>query len=299
MATHKKIRKAVIPAAGFGTRFLPATKAQPKEMLPVVDKPIIQYVVEDAVAAGIEDIIIVTGWHKRSIEDHFDYPYELEQRLEAAGKNAELDEIRKISNLANFYFVRQKGPIGSATAIWNARDVVGDEPFLVLWGDEFMDATPTRSQQLIKEFAESDASVMLASVTKSGRRDYERYGYATGKEIKPGLLDIAQLVEKPGIGNIDSDYAIIGGSVYEPEMFNAIEEATKRHDASSGRELIYVDAIKILLERNKKCQALKIANGEFYDCGSKLEYLKAVVTFGLRHEDLREDFEDYIKKLNL
>jgi len=299
MPTSRKIRKAIIPAAGFGTRFLPATKAQPKEMLPVVDKPIIQYVVEDAVAAGVEDIIIVTGSLKRSIEDHFDYPYELERRLEAAGKTAELDEIRKIANLANFYFVRQKGPVGSATAIWNARAVVGDEPFLVLWGDEFMDATPTRSEQLAKAFAESDASVMLASVTRNRRRDYDRYGYATGRETKPGLLDVDKLVEKPGMGNIDSDYAIIGGSVYEPEMFNAIEEAMKRHDASNGRELIYLDAIKILMERDRKIQALKIANGEFYDCGSKLEYLKAVVTFGLRHEDLREDFEDYIKKLKL
>jgi len=266
-------------------------------MLPVVDKPIIQYVVEDAVAAGIEDIIIVTGSLKRSIEDHFDYPYELERRLEASGKTAELDEIRKIADLANFYFVRQKGPVGSATAIWNARAVIGDEPFLVLWGDEFMDATPTRSQQLVKAFAESDAGVMLASVTRNRRRDYDRYGYATGKEIKPGLLDVKEIVEKPGMGNIDSDYAIIGGSVYEPEMFNAIEEAMKHHDPSNGRELIYIDAIKILLERGKRCEALKILNGEFYDCGSKLEYLKAVVTFGLRHEDLREDFEAYIKSL--
>ena len=207
MPARKKVRKAVIPAAGYGTRFLPATKAQPKEMLPVVDKPIIQYVVEDAVAAGIEDIIIVTGWHKRSIEDHFDYPFELEKRLEASGKHEELEEIRRIANLANFHFVRQKGPLGSGTAIWNARSIVGDEPFLVLWGDEFMDATPTRSQQLVKAFAESDASAMLASVTKRGREDYERYGYASGKETRPGLLEISEIVEKPGAGKIDSDYA--------------------------------------------------------------------------------------------
>ena len=152
MPTHKKIRKAIIPAAGFGTRFLPATKAQPKEMLPVVDKPIIQYVVEDAVSAGIEDIIIVTGWSKRSIEDHFDYPFELEKRLEEDGKHDALDQIRSISNVANFYFVRQKGPPGNATPIWNARGFVGDEPFLVLWGDEFMDAEPSRSEQLVRAF---------------------------------------------------------------------------------------------------------------------------------------------------
>jgi UTP--glucose-1-phosphate uridylyltransferase len=297
MPMRKKIRKAVIPAAGYGTRFLPATKAQPKEMLPVVDKPIIQYVVEDAVSAGIEDIIIVTGWHKRSIEDHFDYPFELEKRLEAGGKHEELEEIRRIANLANFHFVRQKGPIGNATAIWNARTIVGDEPFLVLWGDEFMDATPTRSQQLVKAFGESDASVMLASVTKRGRTDYERYGYAAGKEVRPGLLEISEIVEKPGPGRIDSDYAVIGGSVYEPEMFNAIEESMEHFDANAGKELIYIDAIKVLLERGRSCEALKILNGEYYDCGNKLEYLKAVVTFGLRHEDLHGEFEAFINDL--
>lgn len=299
VSARNKIRKAVIPAAGYGTRFLPATKAQPKEMLPVVDKPIIQYVVEDAVSAGIEDIVIVTGWHKRSIEDHFDDPFELEKRLEATGKHEELEEIRRIADLANFHFVRQKGPLGSATAIWNARSIIGDEPFLVLWGDEFMDATPTRSQQLTKAFKESSATVMLASVAKRGRADYERYGYAAGKEIRPGLLEIAEIIEKPGMGRIDSDYAIIGGSVYESEMFNAIEESMRNFDADAGRELIYVDAIKILLSRGRSCQALKILNGEYYDCGNKLEYLKAVVTFGLRHEDLREDFEAYIKHLDI
>src|SRR5271155_5459222 len=140
----QKIRKAIIPAAGFGTRFLPATKAMPKEMLPIVDKPIIQYVVEEAVASGIEDIVIVTGWHKRSIEDHFDYPYELEKRLLEAGKEKQAEEVRKIAQMANFIYIRQKGPLGNATPIWNARDIIGNEPFLVLWGDDFFDAAPTR-----------------------------------------------------------------------------------------------------------------------------------------------------------
>src|SRR6266481_858010 len=148
----KKVRKAVIPAAGYGTRFLPATKAQPKEMLPIVDKPIIQYVVEDAVSAGIEDILIVTGWSKRSIEDHFDYPFELEKRLQEAGKEKELEEIRRISNLANFHYVRQKGPLGNGTPIWNAKDFIGDEPFLVLWGDDFIEAEPSASRQLVSTY---------------------------------------------------------------------------------------------------------------------------------------------------
>jgi UTP--glucose-1-phosphate uridylyltransferase len=298
--THKKVRKAIIPAAGYGTRFLPATKAQPKEMLPVVDKPIIQYVVEDAVSAGIEDIIIVTGWTKRSIEDHFDYPFELERRLEESGKYEELDQIRKIANLANFYFVRQKGPLGTATPIWNARRFIGDEPFLVLWGDEFMDAQPTRSQQLIKTFETLGGSAIISSVTKSKPEDYQRYGYAAGKEIQAGTLRIDEILEKPGPGKIKSDYALIGGSIYEPEMFNAIEEAMRRAEtANESRELMYIDAINILLEQGKDCHALKITNGNFYDCGNKLEYLKAVVGFGLKHEDLREGFTAYLKNLDI
>jgi UTP--glucose-1-phosphate uridylyltransferase len=295
---QKKVRKAIIPAAGYGTRFLPATKAQPKEMLPVVDKPIIQYVVEDAVAAGIEDVIIVTGWSKRSIEDHFDNTFELEKRLEESGKHAELTQIRKIANMANFYFVRQKGPLGNATPIWNARDFVGDEPFLVLWGDEFMDAKPTRATQLVKAFNDLKSSAVIASVTKSAPEDYMRYGYAAGEEVRRGMLQIKEIMEKPGAGRIKSDHALIGGSVYEPEMFNAIEEAMHRH-VKGGKtgELFYVDAVNILLERGKECYAVKIKNGNFYDCGNKLEYLKTVVTFGLAHEDLRDDFADYLKNL--
>ncbi len=300
MTTKKKVRKAIIPAAGYGTRFLPATKAQPKEMLPVVDKPIIQYVVEDAVSAGIEDIIIVTGWLKRTIEDHFDYPFELEKRLEDSGKYEELEEIRNISNLANFYFVRQKGPLGNATPIWNARDFVGNEPFLVLWGDEFMDAQPSRSQQLVKAFGELDGSAVIASVTKNQPEDYKRYGYAAGKKVSDNVLEIKEIIEKPGIERISSDYALIGGSVYEPEMFNAIEEAMWRlKDENTPRELVYIDAINILLERGRTCHAVKIAGGKFYDCGNKLEYLKTVVEFGLRHEDLREEFGEYLKKLKI
>ena len=242
----------------------------------------------------------MTGWSKRSIEDHFDYPFELEKRLEQAGKYDELEEIRKISNLANFYFVRQKGPSGNATPIWNARDFVGDEPFLVLWGDEFMDARPTRSEQLVKAFGELKGSAVIASVAKNTTEDYNRYGYAGGTEIVPGTLHIKEIIEKPGPNRIKSDYALIGGSVYEPEMFNAIEEAMQRFDGKNGaRELVYIDAVNILLERNKNCYAVKMVNGDFYDCGNKLDYLKTVVKFGLKHEDLREDFGAYLKNLDL
>lgn len=298
--TPKKIRKAIIPAAGYGTRFLPATKAQPKEMLPIVDKPIIQYVVEDAVSAGIEDIIIVTGWFKRTIEDHFDYPFELEKRLEESGKYEELEQIRKISNLANFYFVRQKGPLGNATPIWNARDFIGDEPFLVLWGDDFVEASPTRCQQLVEAFEKQEASAVLASIRMNKPEDYKRYGYAVGEEAGKGLLKIDQVVEKPGVGRIKSDFALIGGAVYGPEMFNAIEESMKRKaQENTPQELVYIDAVNILLEQKKACFAQEIVNGKYYDCGNKLEYLKTVVEFGLKHEDLRKDFGEFLKKLKV
>ena len=300
MANPKKIRKAIIPAAGYGTRFLPATKAQPKEMLPLVDKPIIQYVVEDAVSAGIEDIIIVTGWSKRNIEDHFDYPFELEKRLEQSGKYTELEEIRRIADLANFYYVRQKGPLGNATPIWNAREFIGNEPFLVLWGDDFIEATPTRCQQLVKAYEDLGGSAILGSIRSSREEDYKRYAYAAGEQVKSGVLKINQIVEKPGKGRVNSDYAIVSGSLYGPEMFNAIEEAMHRLERNNTPgELVYVDAVNVLLEQGKDCFAKEIEGGRYYDCGNKLEYLKAVVEFGLKHEDLREDFAEFLKKMKI
>jgi UTP--glucose-1-phosphate uridylyltransferase len=297
---NKKIRKAIIPAAGYGTRFLPATKAQPKEMLPVVDKPIIQYVVEDAVSAGIEDIIIVTGWQKRSIEDHFDYPYELEKRLEESGKLEQLEEIRRIANLANFYYIMQKGPLGNATPILNAKHFIGDEPFMVLWGDDFMESTPTRAQQLVTAYQDLEGSAVLAAIRANKEEDYKRYGYAAGKEIKPGFLEIEKLVEKPGPGMINSDYAVVGAAIYDPEIFEAIEEIKRRMEYdSTPRELVYIDALNILLEQNKKCFAVEIKNAKFYDTGNKLEYLKAVVEFGLKHEELKKEFAEYLKNLKI
>ncbi len=297
---QKKIRKAIIPAAGFGTRFLPATKAQPKEMLPVVDKPIIQYVVEDAVSAGIEDIIIVTGWQKRSIEDHFDYPFELEKRLLESGKQQQLEEIRRISELANFYYVRQKGPLGNATPIWNAKHFIGDEPFLVLWGDDFFDAQPSRCRQLVAAYEKLGGSAVLASMRTKEPEDYKRYGFAAGKEVGTGLLKINQIVEKPGVGMIDSDYAVVSGSVFTPELFEAIEESMRRLERdNTPKELVYTDAVNILLEQDKECYAVEIKNGKFHDCGNKLEYLKAVVEFGLKHEEMKEEFGEYLKKLKI
>lgn len=294
----KKVRKAIIPAAGYGTRFLPATKAQPKEMLPIVDKPIIQYVVEDAVSAGIEDIVIVTGWSKRNIEDHFDYPFELEKRLEEAGKHNELEEIRRIADLANFTYIRQRGPMGNATPILNAKHIIGDEPFMVLWGDDFFDSTPTRAQQLMKIYEQVGGSAVLACVRASKPEDYKRYGYAAGSKVSEGIIQVEQIIEKPGPGRIDSDFAVPGGAIYGPEMFDAIEEAKKRlEQENTPRELVYIDAINILLEQGRKIYATEIKNGRYYDCGNKLDYLKTVVEFGLRHEDLKDEFSEFLKNL--
>ncbi len=297
---QKKVRKAVIPVAGFGTRFLPATKAQPKEMLPLVDKPIIQYVVEDAVSAGIEDIILVTGWHKRNIEDHFDYPFELEKRLEESGKHEQLEEIRRIAEMANFYYVRQKGPLGNATPIWNARQIIGDEPFLYLFGDDFFESTPTRSQQLISAYEQLDGkpAAILAGINTTSPDDYKRYGYAAGTKTDTGALKIEQIVEKPG-KPLDNDHcAVVSGMLFSSDYFPALEEAMRRYEKlNTPGELVYVDGVNVLLEQNKDCYAIPIENGKYYDCGNKLEYLKAVVEFGLKHEELREDFAKFLKNI--
>ena len=297
----QKVRKAVIPVAGFGTRFLPATKAQPKEMLPLVDKPIIQYVVEDAVSAGIEDIILVTGWHKRNIEDHFDYPFELEKRLEEAGKHEQLEEIRAIANLANFYYVRQKGPQGNGTPIWNARHIIGDEPFLVLWGDDFVEAAPqTRSQQLVAAYEKHGGSAVLGSIRTTRDEDYQRYGYAIGKEVETGVVSIEKFIEKPGVGVTDSPYAVVGGYVFSPDIFPAMEEAIAKLDQSNTQaELYWADGMNIMLAAGKQAYAVELQNSRYYDCGNKLEYLKAVVEFGLKHDDMKAEFAEFLKNLKV
>lgn len=296
----QKVKKAVIAAAGFGTRFLPATKAMPKEMLPIVDKPIIQYAVEDVISAGIEDIAIITGWHKRSIEDHFDYPYELEKHLEESGKFGEIEEVRRIAEMANFHYIRQKGPYGNGVPIWNARSFIGDDPFLYLWADDFITAAPTRCQQLVAAYEKFGGSAILSSMRLSGDADYNRYGYAVGSEVEAGVLKAEQTIEKPGPGTVSSDYAIVSGFLFGPDMVPAIGEAMRRRQqAGSKKELYYVEGINVLLEQKKGVYAIEIKNGKYYDTGNKLEYLKTVVEFGLKHDDLRNDFAAYLKGITL
>jgi UTP--glucose-1-phosphate uridylyltransferase len=294
---NKKIRKAIIPAAGYGTRFLPATKAQPKEMLPVVDKPIIQYVVEDAVSAGIEDIIIVTGWFKRAIEDHFDYPFELEKHLEEAGKLQELEGIRKVADMADFYYLRQRGPRGNGTPVLNAKDLIGDEPFLLLSGDDIFEATPTRAQQLIAAY-EKCGSTVISTIRKNKPEDYTRYGFVEGDSDGSGMTKVSKILEKPGAGKTTSDQAIVLSGVFTPDIFDGLMTAKEKyHAAGSEGEFVLWDGLNELLSQGKSAYGLEIQNGTYYDCGSKLEYLKAVVEFGLKHDDLKSEFQDYLNTL--
>lgn len=218
----KKIRKAVIPAAGFGTRFLPQTKAMPKEMLPIVDKPVIQYVVEELIDAGIKDIFIVTGYHKRTIEDHFDTPSrELIENLLMGGpkKKPLLDQVERIAEMANFVYVRQKGPYGNGTPLINVKDIVGNEPFIYTWSDDFISAEPSRFKQLIATYEQYGCSV-LASLKAKKDEDYDRYGFAGGKQIEPSVLDVDFLIEKPGKQAAPSDFATISGFVFTPDIFD-------------------------------------------------------------------------------
>lgn len=288
----QKIRKAIIPAAGFGTRFLPATKAMPKEMLPIVDKPIIQYVVEEAVAAGIEDIIIVTGWHKRSIEDHFDYPYELEKRLREAGKDKMADEVSDIASLANFIYIRQKGPYGNGTPVLNARSVVGDEPFAILWGDEFIHANPPRLKQMTDVWEKH--GVANISAVRVPEKSVDKYGIASVSDVEPGIFKINSIVEKPAIGQAPSNLATHGAYIMPPRLFEILAETP----VGKGNELWLTDAIGKLL-KEQDVYAVEVQNGKYYDTGNKLEYLKTVVEFGLKHPDLNDDFRGFLKGLQL
>lgn len=289
---QKKVRKAIIPAAGFGTRFLPATKAMPKEMLPIVDKPIIQYVVEEAVAAGIEDIIIVTGWHKRTIEDHFDYPFELEKRLEQAGKHEQAEEVRKIAELANFIYIRQKGTYGNGTPVLNARQVIGDEPFAVLWGDEFIYSNPPRLKQMMDAWEKY--GVPNISAVRVPETSVDRYGIADVKDVAPGVFKINRMVEKPAVGTAPSNLAAHGAYIMPPRIFELLAEAKP----GKGGEIWLPEAVD-KLAHEQDVYAIEIQNGKYYDTGNKLEYLKAVVDFGLKHEDLRQEFGEYLKNIKI
>ena len=293
----KKIRKAVIPAAGFGTRFLPQTKAMPKEMLPIVDKPVIQYVVEEAVNSGIEDVVVVTGALKRAIEDHFDKPNaELIANLEAGGKTKLIEQTNKISDMANFIYVRQKGPYGNGTPVLAAQSVIEDEPFAVLWGDEFIYSKPPRLQQMIDVY-EKYGGIVISGVRIEHKEDVSRYGIAdiTPVEGEDKVFRIKQIIEKPDANSAPSNLATHGAYIFPSEIFGAL----KRIQPGKGGEIWLVDAINLLASEGMPVYAVEIQHGKYYDTGNKLEYMKTVVELALEHPDINGEFRDFLKNLHL
>ena len=290
-----KITKVIIPAAGFGTRFLPQTKAMPKEMLPIVDKPVIQYVVEEAVESGVKNIIIVTGANKRAIEDHFDSPNEdLIKNLVQGNKHHLLDEIRNISEMANFIYIRQKGPYGNGTPVLSAEPVIENEPFAVLWGDEFIYSKPPRLAQMIKVYEEY-GGVVISGVKIENKEDLRRYGIADLEHVKGNIYKILKIVEKPEPDEAPSNIATHGAYILPPQIFSAL----KRIKPGKGGEIWLVDGINLLKKEGFPIYTVVIENGKYYDTGNKFEYLKTVVEFALKHKETNEEFSKFLKTLKL
>ncbi|RBP58579.1 UDP-glucose pyrophosphorylase [Alkalibaculum bacchi] len=286
------VRKAVIPAAGLGTRFLPATKAMPKEMLPIVDKPTIQYIIEEAIASGIEEIIVVTGRSKRALEDHFDKSIELELELKEKGKDELLQLVEDISNMVDINYVRQKEPKGLGHAILCARSFVGDEPFAVLLGDDIVyNPEKPALKQLIQVYNDKKGSILGVQSVK--REDVNKYGIVSGKQIEDRLFTVDDLIEKPSIEEAPTNVAILGRYIISPEIFPILERTGK----GAGGEIQLTDALK-QLAKQESMYAYDF-QGKRYDVGNKLGFLEATVEFALRREDLQEEFRDYLKGLNL
>jgi UTP--glucose-1-phosphate uridylyltransferase len=288
------VRKAVFPAAGLGTRFLPATKAQPKEMLPLVDKPIIQYGVEEAVASGIDNIILVTGRGKNAIEDHFDVSVELETFLEARGKREQLDEVRKISNMINFAYVRQGEPLGLGHAVLVTREMVGQEPFAVILGDDVIDADPPAIKQLMDVFERVQGPVL--AVERVPREDISSYGVIapdSSVSLGEGIYQVLDLVEKPPPAEAPSDLAIIGRYILTPDIFPAL--AKTKSDRTG--EIQLTNGLRELL-KSRPIYACEV-KGVRHDTGNKLGFLKAVVYFALRRPDLADKFSAYLTSLGI
>jgi UTP--glucose-1-phosphate uridylyltransferase len=291
-----QVTKAVIAAAGFGTRFLPQTKAMPKEMLPLIDKPIIQYLVEQLVEAGIKDIIIVSNYSKRAIEDHFDQPnQDLLANLIAGGesKEAYITEINDIANLANFAFVRQKGPYGSTTPILNASHLIGDEPFIYAFADDLIVSQPNRFTQMINLYAELNGSILpCIEVTKDD--EFDRYGIVAGEQVSENVMKMTQLAEKPGRAAAPSNFASVGGYLLTPDVFPYLEKA--RAEATPDKELYLTTyVLEPMIRDGLAFYGCKLTDAKYYDTGNKMEYLKTVVDFALDREDMGEEFLAYLR----
>lgn len=281
-----KVRKAIIPAAGLGTRFLPATKAQPKEMLPIVDKPTIQYIIEEAVASGIEEILIITGRNKKCIEDHFDKSVELEMELEKSNKLELLEMVRNISDMVDIHYIRQKEPRGLGHAIYCARAFVGNEPFAVLLGDDVVDSEVPCLKQLMDCYKEYNTSIL--GVQTVPKEEVSKYGIVDGIHIEDKVYKVKKLVEKPSIEEAPSNIAILGRYIITPQIFNIIENTPP----GKGGEIQLTDALQTLIE-NEAMYAYNF-DGKRYDVGDKLGFLQATVEFALKKDELREPFIEYL-----
>ncbi|MEF2093902.1 UTP--glucose-1-phosphate uridylyltransferase GalU [Bacillus sp. CFBP9009] len=284
----KKITKAIIPAAGLGTRFLPATKAMPKEMLPIVDKPTIQYIVEEAVASGIKDIIIVTGKGKRAIEDHFDYAPELEQNLLEKGKVELLNKVQYSSKLANIHYIRQKEPKGLGHAVWCARKFIGDEPFAVLLGDDIVQSETPCLKQLINQFEETNNSVI--GVQTVPKEETNRYGIIDPAFQDGRLYQVENFVEKPALGTAPSNLAIMGRYILTPEIFSMLDQ----QEAGAGGEIQLTDAIQ-QLNQTQQVFAYDF-EGKRYDVGEKLGFVKTTIEFALQNEEIKDDLVEFLEQ---
>lgn len=284
-----RVKKAIIPAAGLGTRFLPATKAQPKEMLPIVDKPTIQYIIEEAVASGIEEILIITGRNKRAIEDHFDKSVELEKELEEHNKAELLKMVNDISNMANIYYIRQKEPKGLGHAIGCAKTFVGNEPFAVMLGDDVVDSEVPCLKQMIDCFDEYKTTVL--GVQKVPHEDVYKYGIVKGMSIEDRVYKVKDLVEKPKVEEAPSDIAILGRYIITPSIFDIIENTKP----GKGGEIQLTDALRTLMHH--EAMYAYDFEGRRYDVGDKLGFLQATVEFALKRDELKDEFREYLKGL--
>ena len=283
----KTVRKAIIPAAGLGTRFLPATKSQPKEMLPIVDKPTLQYIIEEAIESGIEEILIVTGRSKKSIEDHFDRSVELELELEQKGKTEMLEMVQDISNMVNIHYIRQKEPKGLGHAVHCAKSFIGNEPFAVLLGDDIVDAETPCLKQMINAYDEYKTSIL--GVQEVAKENVDKYGILDVKHIEDRVYKVKDMVEKPSVEDAPSNIAILGRYIITPEIFNILET----QEAGKGGEIQLTDALQTLATK----EAIYAYNfeGRRYDVGDKLGFLEATVDFALKRPELKEEFSAFLR----
>ena len=283
-----KIKKAIIAVAGSGTRFLPVTKAMPKEMLPIVDKPIIQLVVEELVEAGIEDIILVTKWDKKPLEDHFDHSWALENELEKAGKMDKLEEVKRVSEMANFIYVRQKGPYGNGTPVLSAASLVDDEPFVFVWGDDLVKSKVSFTKQMIEDY-EKNGHPMIG-VQKVAKEDVVRYGIV---KLREGSNEIEDIIEKPSIDEAPSQLADFGRMILNQEIIDVL----RKTDLGKGGELWITDAIQNYVRSGGIFVAKKIEDGEWLTTGDPLNYLKALLAYAAEREDIGQELKEYTQKL--